>query len=196
MNPAHAPQTATADATSGVAPAPGPGRAVPAPAGRLAGLRRSPLLRRITGYSAGSVIAAFTSELAFAGAFGWLHTGTTWASLAGFIGGAIPNYILNRRWAWQGRNGRSRRSEILLYAAVSIASFAVSVVVTDIAERWARHLTASAGVRVILVAAAYLSVSGIFFVGKFVAYELIVFTKGPGEQAGSPSPLDGPPTTS
>ena len=163
---------------------------------RFARLRRSPLVRRITGYSAGSVIAAFTSELAFAGAFGWLHAGTTWASLAGFVGGAVPNYFLNRRWAWQGRNGRSRRSEITLYAAVSIASFLVSVVVTDAVERWAKHLTTSSGLRVVLVAAAYLAVSGVFFVGKFVAYEFIVFTKGPDEPAGSASQSDGPPTTS
>jgi putative flippase GtrA len=164
--------------------------------GRLARLRRSPLLRRITGYSAGSVIAAFTSELAFAGAFGWLHSGTTWASGAGFVGGAIPNYILNRRWAWQGRNGRSRRSEITLYACVSIASFLVSAVVTDVAERWARQLTASSNIRVILVAASYLAVSGVFFIGKFVAYELIVFTKGPAPEAGSSSPSAEPSTTS
>lgn len=163
---------------------------------RFAGLRRSPLLRRITGYSAGSVIAAFTSELAFAGAFGWLHSGTTWASLAGFVGGAVPNYFLNRRWAWQGRNGRSRRSEITLYAIVSVASFLVSAVVTNIVEHWARHLTASAGLRVVLVAAAYLAVSGVFFVGKFAAYELIVFTKGPGEREGSSSRSGAPSTTS
>jgi putative flippase GtrA len=180
--------------SSGRGPAEGPAPVVDNV--RFAALRRSPLLRRITGYSAGSVIAAFTSELAFAGAFGWLHSGTTWASLAGFIGGAVPNYFLNRRWAWQGRSGRSRRSEITLYAIVSIASFLVSAVVTNVVERWARHLTTSASLRVVVVATAYLAVSGVFFVGKFVAYELIVFTKGPGERAGSSSRSDEPSTTS
>jgi putative flippase GtrA len=159
------------------------GDTVSEPTGWAAGLRRSPLVRRVTGYSAGSVIAAFTSELAFAGVYGWLHAGTTWSSLAGFIGGAIPNYILNRRWAWQDRKGRSRRQEITLYAAVSIASFLVSIVVTNAAEHWARHLTSGHNLRVLLVAAAYLAVSGVFFVGKFVAYELIVFTKGPATAA-------------
>ena len=174
-------------------------RAPEAPGSRapfLGRIRRSPLLRRITGYSAGSVIAAFTSELAFAGAFGWLHSGTTWASGAGFVGGAIPNYILNRRWAWQGRNGRSRRSEITLYAVVSIGSFLVSAVVTEVAERWARHLTTSTNLQVVLVAASYLAVSGVFFVGKFVAYELIVFTKGPAPEADSSSPPAAPSTMS
>ena len=164
--------------------------------GLVARLRRSPLVRRVTGYSAGSVIAAFTSELAFAGVFGGLHAGTAWASLAGFVGGAVPNYFLNRRWAWKDRRGRSQRDEILLYAAVSVASFLVSVVVTSWAEHWAKGLSQSASLRALLVDAAYLAVSGIFFVGKFVAYELIVFTKGPGERAGSSAPRDADATRS
>jgi putative flippase GtrA len=150
--------------------------------GRMAALRRNPLVRRITGYSAGSVIALFTSELAFAGVFGYLHGGTTWASLAGFVGGAIPNYILNRRWAWQDRNGRSRRQELILYFSVAVASFLASVVVTNAAKNWARHLSSSHGIQVILVAAAFLAVSGVFFIGKFVIYELFVFTKSPGHR--------------
>ncbi len=153
--------------------------------GRLVSARSSPLVRKVTGYSAGSVIAAFTSELAFAGSFGALHVGTTLASLIGFIGGAIPNYVLNRRWAWKDQGSRSRRDEILRYAGVSIASFAASAVVTGYAERWARSFTGTRGWQVVLVGAAYLAVSGVFFVGKFVAYELIVFTKGPGGRAGS-----------
>jgi putative flippase GtrA len=173
------------------------GDTVTEPTGWMAGLRRSPLVRRVTGYSAGSVIAAFTSELAFAGVYGWLHAGTTWSSLAGFIGGAVPNYILNRRWAWQDRKGRSRRQEITLYAAVSIASFLVSILVTNAAEHWAKHLTSAHNLRVLLVAAAYLAVSGVFFVGKFVAYELLVFTKGPAvvEGAADAEGLAGPVVT-
>jgi putative flippase GtrA len=166
-----------------IAPITVDGDTVAEPTGRLAALRRNPLVRRVTGYSAGSVIAMFTSELAFAAVFGYLHGGTTWASLAGFVGGAVPNYFLNRRWAWQDRRGRSRRQEIILYFAVSLAAFLVSIVVTDWAEDWARHLTSTHSIEVILVAAAYLAVSGVFFIGKFVAYELLVFTKSPEERA-------------
>lgn len=160
---------------------------------RFARLRRSPLVRKITGYSAGSVIAAFTSELAFAGVFS-LHAGTVLASLAGFVGGAIPNYILNRRWAWQDRRGRNQRQEILLYFAVSAAAFVVSVFATDVTENWARTLTSSHNVRALLVDAAYLAVSGVFFVGKFVAYEFLVFTKGPGQRADAASQPAAEPT--
>jgi putative flippase GtrA len=139
-------------------------------------LLRHPLARRITGYSAGSVVAVVISEACFAAAYGWGQRGTTLASAAGFVGGAVPNYILNRRWAWHDRRGRNRRQEILLYMVVAVASFLVSAVATRWAEIGARHLTAVRGWQVVLIAAAYLGVSGVFFVVKFVIYETVVFT--------------------
>jgi len=139
-------------------------------------LLRHPLARRITGYSAGSVVAVVISEACFAAAYGWGHSGTTLASAAGFVGGAVPNYILNRRWAWRDRRGRNRRQEILLYMVVAVASFLVSAVATHWAEIGARHLTAVRGWQVVLIAAAYLGVSGVFFAVKFVIYETVVFT--------------------
>jgi putative flippase GtrA len=149
-------------------------------------LLRHPLVRRITGYSAGSVVAVIISEACFAAAYGWGHSGTTLASAAGFVGGAVPNYILNRRWAWRDRRGRSRRAELSLYMAVAIASFLVSAVVTHWAETGTRHLTAVRGWQVALITAAYLGVSAVFFVVKFVIYETVVFRHAPVEQAAVP----------
>ena len=59
---------------------------------------------------------------------------------------------------------------------VSVASFLVSAVATQWAEIGARHLTAVRGWQVVLITAAYLGVSGVFFAVKFVIYETIVFT--------------------
>jgi len=144
---------------------------------------RRPLVRRITGYSAGSVVAVVISEACFAIAYGWGHRGTTLASAAGFVGGAVPNYILNRRWAWRDRRGRNRRTEILLYTVVAVASFVVSAVVTHWAEVGARQHTAVRDWQVALITAAYLGVSGIFFVVKFVIYETVVFRAVPAREA-------------
>ena len=138
---------------------------------------RHPLVRRITGYSAGSVVAIILSEACFAAVLGPGHAGTTLASAAGFVGGAIPNYILNRRWAWRDRRGRARHSEVTLYMVVSLASFLVSAVVTHIAEEGARHLVASRSAQVALTAVAFLAVSAVFFVIKFLIYETVVFKK-------------------
>jgi putative flippase GtrA len=146
---------------------------------------QNPLVRRITGYSAGSVVAVIISEAGFAAAYGWGHSGTTLASAAGFVGGAIPNYVLNRRWAWRDRRGRDRRSEITLYMAVAVVSFLVSALATHWAEAGARHLTAVRGWQVALIAAAYLVVSAVFFVVKFVIYETVVFRRGSDGPAGA-----------
>jgi putative flippase GtrA len=123
------------------------------------------------------VVAVIISEAGFAAAYGWGHSGTTLASAVGFVGGAVPNYILNRRWAWRDRRGRNRRTEILLYLAVAVASFLASALVTHWAESGARHLTDDRGWQVMLITGAYLGVSAVFFAVKFVIYETVVFTK-------------------
>jgi putative flippase GtrA len=150
----------------------------------------------VLGYSAGSVIAATTSELAFLIAYGPGGAGPAVASLAGFVGGAVPNYILNRRWAWSDRRGRSRRTEILLYAAVALSSYGASVVTTRAAQNWARGLIGDRTWRVLLVGAAYLAVSGVFFVLKFVLYHFVVFTAEPDAEAQPRRRASAPPTTS
>lgn len=144
-------------------------------------LAQHPLIRRITGYSAGSVVALITSQAAFAAALGWGHTGTTAASACGFVGGAIPNYVLNRRWAWRDRRGRNRQSEVSLYMGVSLASFIVSAFCTHWAELGARTLTGDKGSQVALVSLAYFGVSALFFVFKFLIYETVVFKRHPGD---------------
>ncbi len=153
------------------------------------------LIRRIVGYSLGSVIAAITSEAAFLVAYGPAGAGPALSSAAGFVGGAVPNYVLNRRWAWSDRRGRRRRTEITLYAAVALSSYGASVVVTRTVERWARHLSGDRSSRVLLVGAAYLGVSGVFFVLKFVLYHFAVFTGGPGDEARPRRSAPAPPTT-
>jgi putative flippase GtrA len=141
----------------------------------LLALSRRPVVRRLTGYSAGSVVAACTGELAFVMTYGVAGGGTTWASLAGFAGGAIPNYILNRRWAWSDRRGRSRRAEVVLYVSVAVASFAAAAVTTHWAEAGAVRLFPQRGWQTAVIAAAYLAVSGVFFLVKFALYERVVF---------------------
>jgi putative flippase GtrA len=152
------------------------------------------LWRRILGYSAGSVIAAVTSELAFLAAYGPGGAGPALASAAGFVGGAVPNYFLNRRWAWSDRRGRRGRTEVALYTAVAVSSYLASVAVTAAAESWARHLVPGHDARVLLVGAAYLAVSGVFFVVKFVLYHVAVFTpEEPGGHDGHDGHAPAPP---
>jgi putative flippase GtrA len=141
---------------------------------------RHPLGVRFSRYFLGSLVAVVTSETAFVLCYGSGLLGTTGSSAVAFVAGAIPNYILNRWWAW-GRRGRPRVGrEIIVYAGISIVSLVAAALATGWAGRWAPHVAATRAERTTIVAAAYLATYGALFVLKFLAFELVVF---PGSSA-------------
>lgn len=158
-------------------------RGLPVP-GLYAALRRSPLAGRATRYTAGSVVAVVVSEIAFAACYG-AGTGSTVASVVAFFAGAVPNWVLNRRWAW-GRRGRVRFGrEVVGYALTSAVSLLASVAATGWASRSVHHVTQSGALRVLLVTISYLATYGVLFVAKFALYELVIFAeRGDGRRAG------------
>jgi putative flippase GtrA len=163
--------------------------------GRLRAAVRNPLARRFGGYGAGSLVAAASGELGFILTYGWAQAGTTWATAVGFICAAVPNYILNRRWAWSDRRGRSRRAEVSLYLLVVAVTFAASAVVTHWTSTAAVALSPSRAWQTALVAGSYLAVSGVFFLLKFVLYETVVFAPDPTLRSGAVEPQASKPTS-
>jgi putative flippase GtrA len=134
---------------------------------------------RVWRYTVGSVVAAATSALVFAGCYD-LGLPTLPANVLAFAAGAVPNWVLNRRWAWQ-RTGRVRvRREVLTYAVVSMLSLLASTLATGWADAEAPRLTASHTLQVTFVAGAYVLTYGVLFVAKYLVYEFVVF---PGEPA-------------
>jgi putative flippase GtrA len=138
-------------------------------------ITRSPLHARITRYTVGSIVAAATSAVVFAVLY-VMGAGTTACSIVAFIAGAIPNWILNRRWAWrvQGRVAFGR--EIVAYVIVS----ALTLVITSETTAWTQHhvqsIPAHHGIRVALVTASYLAVFAVLFVARFAVYEVWIFS--------------------
>lgn len=133
-------------------------------------------------YTVGSVVAALTSLVVFALAYG-LGAGNITANVVAFVAGAVPNWVLNRSWAWE-RSGRVRVGrEIVLYALVSALSLAASSAATGWAGTEVPHVTADHTLRVLLVACAYLATYGVLFVGKYLVYELVVFVRPEGRRS-------------
>ena len=139
--------------------------------------RASALATKITRYAIGSVIALVTSIIVFALMYvilGGAHT--TICSIAAFVAGAVPNWVLNRRWAWKLDGQVEFLREIVAYIAISGVVLVASSVSTGAMQSWVKHhVTPHHGIRVILVTGAYVFVQAVLFAAKFVVYERWVF---------------------
>jgi putative flippase GtrA len=136
--------------------------------------RDSAFARKIARYAIGSVIALLTSVVVFAVLY-VLGVGTTACSIAAFLAGAIPNWILNRRWAWKISGQVAFLREIVGYIAISLLALVGSSAATGWTQSQVQTIPAHHGIRVILVTASYVAVQAILFVAKFVVYEHWVF---------------------
>jgi putative flippase GtrA len=136
--------------------------------------RSSPFAVKITRYAVGSVIALGTSVLVF-GILYVAGLGTTACSILAFVAGAIPNWILNRRWAWEVRGKVEVAREVVGYAIVSLVAVGLSALVTGWTNEAVQSLPAHSGIHVALVTASYVLVQAVLFLAKFVIYDRWVF---------------------
>jgi putative flippase GtrA len=138
---------------------------------------RSPYAAKVTKYAIGSVIALLTSIIVFAVAYVILGGHPTTCSILAFFAGAIPNWVLNRRWAWKMRGRADFLREIVAYIAISGVVLVASSVATTAMQHWVvQNVPAGHGMRAILVTGAYVLVQAVMFVLKFVVYEKWVFS--------------------
>jgi putative flippase GtrA len=142
--------------------------------------RVRPSLRvRLFRYTTGSVVATLVSEAVLLFAYGVLRLATVPATVAAFLAGAIPNWILNRRWAWARSDQVSFRREVVPYVAIVIGSLLLATAFTAAADRLAQTLTDDVAIRSVIVGAAYLATTLIMFGAKFVLIDRIVFRDRP-----------------
>jgi putative flippase GtrA len=135
----------------------------------------TPLRGRVTRYTIGSIVAAATSAIVFALAF-LMGASTVACSILAFVAGAVPNWVLNRRWAWKMEGRVEFLREILAYTVISVLVWAASTWATGHTQNWARaHVAPGAGLRVIITTSAYVFVQAVFFGVKFVIYDKWVF---------------------
>jgi putative flippase GtrA len=125
-------------------------------------------------YTGASVVAGIISEVVFVAIY-WFTAAPPVASLLAFVAGAVPNYLMNRYWAWQRRGRPDRSRELLPYVVIVIVTALIAILVTTAADRWVReHVTAHA-LQVTLVAIAFLATYGTMFVLKFVLFDRFIF---------------------
>jgi putative flippase GtrA len=141
----------------------------------LVRLRRGRLGIRLTRYTAGSVIATLLGQVTFVGLYGLDVAGPQVASAVAWVAGAVPNYLINRAWAWE-RRGRARlRAEVLPYVAVILTTGLLATVTTTLVDRYVHLITGVHAAQVVIVDAAFVSTYGVMFVVKFLLFERLVF---------------------
>lgn len=141
--------------------------------GHWLGRWRTPFLLRIWRYGAGSIVAFVTSGVAFYICIDWFGLGAITCSVIAFFAGAIPNWVLNRRWAWQKRGREGVGRETTLYVVVSLISLVASAAVTKLAamaSTGASHMTKD-----VLVTLSYLFSVIVLSGLKYLAYDRFVF---------------------
>lgn len=119
-------------------------------------------------YTTGSVVAAGCSEAAYVVLYGLLHLTPGWSSVGAWLAGALPNFWLNRNWAWQRRGRPSLLREVLPYALVVALTLLLATLATRAADAGLRTSDVGEGLRVVLVAGTFLAVYVAMFVLRFV----------------------------
>jgi putative flippase GtrA len=138
-------------------------------------------------YSASSVVATVVSQLAFALCY-WFGTAAIVATVVAWFAGAVPNYVLNRRYTW-GRSGQK-----LPYTIIVIGSAVTAAVVTSVTDHLVQPIESHAW-KTVLVSGSYLATYAILFIVKFVLFDRLVFAK-PAAPAADPAEARTPVATS
>lgn len=125
-------------------------------------------------YTGASVVAGIISEVVFVAIY-WLTAVPLVASLLAFVAGAVPNYLMNRYWAWQRHGSPDRTRELFPYVVIVVATALAAILVTTAADRWVRDHVAVHPLQVALVAIAFLATYGAMFVLKFVLFDRFIF---------------------
>jgi len=137
--------------------------------------RDSAFSGKITRYAIGSMVALATSIVVFALCY-VIHLSTTMDSILAFVAGAIPNWILNRRWAWQISGRVAFLREIVGYLVISMLALVAASAATGWTQDQVEGIPQGQGLRVLIVTGSYVAVQAILFVAKFAVYEHWVFS--------------------
>jgi putative flippase GtrA len=140
-------------------------------------LTRTPFSAKMTKYALSSVIAFVLSDIAFALCYALSGGQTTVSSVIAFFSAAIPNWIMNRRWAWQ-QTGRAPKKQMVSYAAVSALVLLVTAFATGRTNYWVKndaHIANHHGLRLLIVTGSFVLVTVVLFFTKFAIYEFLIF---------------------
>ena len=133
---------------------------------------RAKLLR----YAGVSVVALVVTQSALYLGNAVLGWSSVVANLLAVCLAAVPAYLLNRKWVWGKNNAHSLRREIVPFWTYNLLGLLFSTVLVGLADRWWGTTWS--------VQVANLVAFGVFWVGKFLFLEKVLF--GPAVELAEP----------
>jgi putative flippase GtrA len=155
---------------------------------------RTPVAVRLWRYGAGSIVAFITSAVVLFVCLSWFEFGAITSTVIAFFAGAIPNWVLNRRWAWEKRGREGVVKETTLYVIVSVVALVASSAADKFTAVEAAHLQNELA-KSVLVTFAYMFSVVVLTGLKYIAYDRIVFVDRAGRRSTRLSRHQVPTTT-
>jgi putative flippase GtrA len=143
------------------------------------------MLRKLSTYTAGSVVAAGCSELALLLCYAVLGLPAAVSAVIGWLCGAVPNYWLNRRWTWRRTGRADLRRELLPYVVIVLATLALAAVVTRAVDSAVSG--SGSATRTTLVGAAFLGVYVVMFLLRYLLLDRLFGRLDAAERERSPA---------
>lgn len=157
--------------------------------GGLVDKLRSPQGQKLFRYSVASAVAVIVSLIFLEFFYGVLKLTEVPSSVLATTISAIPNYFMNRKWAW-GKEGKSHLwREVVPFWSLALIGLILSTVSVKLMGSYAKSHDFSVLTRNISVAIVYVGAFGLLWVGKFVIFNKVLFVHHPPRNL--PGGLDG-----
>jgi putative flippase GtrA len=136
---------------------------------------RGPEGQKLFRYSVASVVAVAVSLVCLVFFNGVIGLAAWVSSTLATAIATVPNYYMNRKWAW-GKAGRSHLlREVVPFWALAFIGWGFSTISVDLMETYAKHHHFSHVDKTALVALVYLAAFGVLWIGKFMIFNRLLF---------------------
>lgn len=152
----------------------------PASAPRTTGTARRAILR-FGKFASASLVSTVISQLTLMGVYGIGGADATVASVCAFAAGAIPNFLINRRWAWQRKGRPAVGKELLPYLAVILVGGLASTGLITLADGLLQPVLTDRTWRTLALDGVYVGSYGLLFFAKFLVLDRFVFRQRPAD---------------
>lgn len=120
-----------------------------------------------------SLLATGISQVVLLVMYGIWGSNAMTASTVAFLAGAVPHFLLIRRWAWGNKGASGRSREIVAYVVVTAAGGALSVGITTLMDWLLDPLVTDHGWKTISLIITYVASGAPVFLLKFFALDKV-----------------------